>query len=76
VQTVTPASNPALAEVLAAFRAVAGAGVLCVTSLRERGRGLVNRTGDLLRFGDAHGLDGYVAGDRFVTPRRQPPADG
>jgi len=81
VQTVTPELNPALAELLAAFRAVAGVGVLCVTSLRERRRGLVNRTGDLLRFAEAHGLGGCVAGDRFVTPRvtgqgRQEPAEG
>jgi predicted NodU family carbamoyl transferase len=75
VQTVRPAANPRLAQLLAAFRAVAGVGVLGTASLREPGRGLVNRTGDLLRLAGSRGLGGCVVGDRFVTPR-QVPAEG
>lgn len=68
-QTVTPERNPRIAELLVAFRDLTGFSVLCNTSLNNNGRGFINRTSDLLAYGEEHGLDGYVINDTFVTPR-------
>ena len=43
--------------------------MLCNTSLNNNGRGFINRTSDLVEYGEKHGLDGYVINDTFVTPR-------
>jgi hydroxymethyl cephem carbamoyltransferase len=43
--------------------------VLCNTSLNIYGRGFINRTSDLILYGETYGLDGYVINDTFVTPR-------
>lgn len=68
-QTVTREQNPGIADLLVAFRDLTGFSVLCNTSLNFSGRGFINRTSDLLTFGEEYGLDGYVINDTFVTPR-------
>ncbi|MGN9908682.1 carbamoyltransferase C-terminal domain-containing protein [Phytohabitans sp. LJ34] len=69
VQTVTFEDNPAICSLLVAFRELTGYSVLCNTSLNFSGKGFINRTSDLIAYGEARGLDGYVVGDSFVTPR-------
>lgn len=68
-QTVTRERNAAMVDVLEAFKEITGYSVLCNTSLNFSGRGFINRTSDLLKYGEEHGLDGYVINDTFVTPR-------
>jgi predicted NodU family carbamoyl transferase len=68
-QTVTREQNPGIADLLAAFRDLTGFSVLCNTSLNNSGRGFLNRTSDLIAYGEEHGLDGYVINETFVTPR-------
>ncbi len=67
VQTVTPEQNPRIARLLTAFGELTGYSVLCNTSLNFSGRGFINRTSDLIAYGEQHGLDGYVVKDTFVT---------
>jgi predicted NodU family carbamoyl transferase len=50
VQTITRAQDRRTAELLEAFRAKSGFGVLCNTSLNLLGRGFINRTSDLVRY--------------------------
>jgi hydroxymethyl cephem carbamoyltransferase len=69
-QTVTRERNPHIVDLLEAFRDLTGFSVLCNTSLNNNGRGFINRTSDLIAYGEKHGLDGYVINDTFVTPRR------
>ena len=69
-QTVTRERNAGIVDLLEAFRDRTGFSVLCNTSLNNNGRGFINRTSDLIEYGEAHGLDGYVINDTFVTPRR------
>ena len=66
---MTHERNPEVAGLLEAFRDITGFSVLCNTSLNNNGRGFINRTSDLLEYGEKHGLDGYVINDTFVTPR-------
>jgi predicted NodU family carbamoyl transferase len=68
-QTVTHERNPAIADLLEAFKRITGYSVLCNTSLNFSGRGFINTTSDLLRYGEEHGLDGFVINDMFVTPK-------
>jgi hydroxymethyl cephem carbamoyltransferase len=68
-QTVTREQNAPIASLLEAFRELTGFSVLCNTSLNNSGRGFINRTSDLLKYGEEHGLDGYVINEKFVTPR-------
>ncbi|MEU0531857.1 carbamoyltransferase C-terminal domain-containing protein [Amycolatopsis tolypomycina] len=68
-QTVTPEQNPRIARLLEAFRERTGFSVLCNTSLNFSGRGFINRTSDLIEYGERHGLDGYVVGDTFARRR-------
>ncbi|MEU3861025.1 carbamoyltransferase C-terminal domain-containing protein [Streptomyces sp. NPDC028722] len=68
-QTVTKHQNAGMATLLTAFRDVTGFSVLCNTSLNYSGRGFINRTSDLVKYGEQHGLDGYVVEDTFVIPR-------
>jgi predicted NodU family carbamoyl transferase len=68
-QTVTPEQNQGIAELLVAFREITGFSVLCNTSLNNNGRGFINRTSDMIKYGEEYGLDGYVINDTFVTPR-------
>lgn len=69
VQTVTHAQNAGMADLLTAFRKRTGFSVLCNTSLNFKGRGFINRTSDLICFGEDRGLDGYVVNDTFATRR-------
>jgi predicted NodU family carbamoyl transferase len=68
-QTVNRRQNERIADLLEAFRDITGFSVLCNTSLNNNGRGFLNRTSDLIAYGEQHGLDGYVINDTFVTPR-------
>ncbi|MGE5827579.1 MAG: carbamoyltransferase C-terminal domain-containing protein, partial [Micromonosporaceae bacterium] len=70
-QTVTHAQNPRVAELLEAFRDRTGFSVLCNTSLNNSGRGFINRTSDLITYGEERGLDGYVVNDTFIVPRNR-----
>ncbi|MYU25221.1 carbamoyltransferase C-terminal domain-containing protein [Streptomyces sp. SID8352] len=69
-QTVDPTANPEMAELLTRFGELTGFSVLCNTSLNYSGRGFINRTSDLIAYGELHGLDGYVVNGTFITPRQ------
>jgi len=69
IQTVNAAQNARIHELLTAFEAQTGYGVLCNTSLNFLGRGFINRTSDLLRYAQEFGLDGFVAEDRLFILR-------
>ena len=64
IQTVSSTSNRPLYDVLEAFRARTGYGVLCNTSLNFRGRGFINRIDDLSAYAIKHKLDGFVVEGR------------
>lgn len=64
IQTVSPWSNRSLYDLLVAFRARTGYGVLCNTSLNFRGRGFINRIDDLSAYAIKHKLDGFVVEGR------------
>jgi hydroxymethyl cephem carbamoyltransferase len=59
-QTVTREQNLQMYELLGAFRARTGYGVLCNTSLNFNGKGFINRMSDLVRYALMTGLDGFV----------------
>ena len=60
LQTVTSVSNRKLYDLLAAFKARTGYGVLCNTSLNFNGRGFINKIDDLSEYAVKHKLDGFV----------------
>jgi len=60
IQTVSSATNRNLYELLIAFKALTGYGVLCNTSLNFNGRGFINRIADLAKYAVQHNLDGFV----------------
>jgi predicted NodU family carbamoyl transferase len=60
LQTVTAATNRNLHDLLVAFKARTGYGVLCNTSLNFKGKGFINNLGDLDSYTVQHGLDGFV----------------
>lgn len=64
-QTVSQNENPRLFELLTAFKAKSGVGVLCNTSLNFNGKGFINRASDLLTYARTAGLDGFVVNDAF-----------
>lgn len=64
VQTVSAATNRSLYELLIAFKARTGYGVLCNTSLNFRGRGFINKLDDLSAYAVKHNLDGFVVEGR------------
>ncbi|MER9560303.1 carbamoyltransferase C-terminal domain-containing protein [Mesorhizobium sp. M0323] len=64
-QTVSPEQNPPLFQLLTSFKAKAGVGVLCNTSLNFNGAGFINRTSDVLKYTRAVGIDGFVINDAF-----------
>lgn len=70
VQTVRRDQNAAMYDLLAAFRARTGFGVLCNTSLNFNGKGFINRMSDLARYARETGLDGFVVGDTFYRKTR------
>ncbi len=64
IQTVTPVPNRNLYELLVAFKARTGYGVLCNTSLNFNGRGFINKIADLSAYAVKHNLDGFVVDGR------------
>jgi len=64
IQTVSSATNRNLYELLVAFKARTGYGVLCNTSLNFNGRGFINEIGDLSEYATKHNLDGFVVEGR------------
>jgi predicted NodU family carbamoyl transferase len=64
IQTVSATSNPRLHELLFAFKARTGFGVLCNTSLNFKGRGFINKIDDLSTYAVERKLDGFVVEDK------------
>lgn len=64
IQTVTSDSNSQLHDLLVAFKARTGYGVLCNTSLNFKGKGFVNNLTDLHVYATEHSLDGFVVAGR------------
>jgi len=60
IQTVSSVTNRNLYDLLIAFKARTGYGVLCNTSLNFNGRGFINKITDLSRYVVEHNLDGFV----------------
>ena len=64
IQTVSFVTNRNLYELLTAFKARTGYGVLCNTSLNFNGRGFINKISDLSAYAVEHNLDGFVVEER------------
>lgn len=60
IQTVSALSNSHLHQLLVAFKAQTGYGVLCNTSLNFHGKGFINNVADLSKYTIEHDLDGFV----------------
>jgi predicted NodU family carbamoyl transferase len=60
IQTVSSATNRSLYNLLIAFKARTGYGVLCNTSLNFKGKGFINKIADLSAYAVKHNLDGFV----------------
>lgn len=60
IQTVSSATNRNLYNLLNAFKARTGYGVLCNTSLNFKEKGLINNITDLSSYAVKHNLDGFV----------------
>jgi predicted NodU family carbamoyl transferase len=60
IQTVSVTTNRSLYDLLTAFKARTGYGVLFNTSLNFKGRGFINRLDDLSTYATEHDLDGFV----------------
>lgn len=69
LQTVSRKINPSLYQLLVAFKAITGYGVLCNTSLNFSGKGFINNLTDLDVFTMEHGLDGFVVEGRSYLLR-------
>lgn len=67
VQSVSESSNTRLHELLSAFKAETGMGVLCNTSLNRHGCGFINRMTDLVDFCEEKGIDHFVVDDMWYT---------
>lgn len=65
IQTVSALTNPPLFELLTAFKALTGYGVLCNTSLNYKSRGFINTASDLSAYTLQHQLDGFVVEGRI-----------
>lgn len=64
LQTVTTDSNRKLHDLLVAFKARTGYGILCNTSLNFKSKGFINNLTDLDAYAVEHGLDGFVVEGR------------
>lgn len=64
IQTVSPTSNRNLHDLLVAFKARTGYGILCNTSLNLKGKGFINSMAELSTYAIEHGLDGFVVDGR------------
>ncbi len=60
IQTVSALTNRPLFELLTAFKALTGYGVLCNTSLNFKNKGFINTISDLSDYTLQHQLDGFV----------------
>jgi len=69
IQTVSSATNRNLYNLLTAFKACTGYGVLCNTSLNFNGRGFINKIEDLSAYVTQHNLDGFVVEGRSYILR-------
>src|SRR5207253_1395049 len=69
LQTVTPSTNARLYELLVAFKARTGYGVLCNTSLNFKGKGFINNLMDLDTYTLECELDGFVVEGRAYLLR-------
>jgi predicted NodU family carbamoyl transferase len=69
LQTVSPSTNARLYNLLIAFKALTGFGVLCNTSLNFNGKGFINNLTDLDNYAFHHGLDGFVVEGRAYLLR-------
>ena len=69
LQTVDPSTNARLHDLLTAFKARTGYGVLCNTSLNFNGKGFINNLADLDAYTVAHRLDGFVVEGRAYLVR-------
>lgn len=69
LQTVSPRTNAQLYELLVAFKARTGYGVLCNTSLNFNGKGFINNLTDLDTYTAHHDLDGFVVEGRAYLRR-------
>ena len=69
IQTVSSETNRNLYELLIAFKARTGYGVLCNTSLNFKGRGFINKIDDLSAYAIKHNLDGFVVEGRAYLLR-------
>lgn len=65
IQTVSALTNPPLFELLNAFRALTGYGVLCNTSLNFKTKGFINSMSELSAYTLQHQLDGFVVEGRI-----------
>jgi predicted NodU family carbamoyl transferase len=70
LQTVSPNTNRPLYDLLVAFKARTGYGVLCNTSLNFSGKGFINNLTDLASYTTARDLDGFVVEGRAYLNRR------
>jgi hydroxymethyl cephem carbamoyltransferase len=68
-QTVDAGSNPELHDLLSAFAARTGIGVLCNTSLNLKGYGFINRMSDLVRYCTDRGVTDMVVGDDWYESK-------
>jgi predicted NodU family carbamoyl transferase len=64
IQTVSSATNQSLYNLLIAFKARTGYGILCNTSLNFNGKGFINKIDDLSSYVVKHNLDGFVVEGR------------
>lgn len=69
LQTVTPRTNAELYDLLVAFKARTGYGVLCNTFLNFSGKGFINSLADLDTYTADRELDGFVVGGRAYLRR-------
>lgn len=69
LQTVSAGANPRLHDLLVAFKARTGYGVLCNTSLNFSGKGCINNLTDLDTFASERGLDGFIVEGRAYLRR-------
>jgi predicted NodU family carbamoyl transferase len=69
LQTVSPSTNAQLYDLLVAFKARTGYGVLCNTSLNFSGKGFINNLTDLDTYTVDRELDGFVVEGRSYLLR-------
>jgi len=75
IQTVSRATNPRYWELLQAFKALTGCGVLVNTSFNVRGEPIVCTPGDAYRCFMRTDMDFLVIGDYMFDKAEQPPLD-